>query len=274
MSQTRTDVQQLLARHGLSPRKRLGQHFLADRNIVDKIVRLAGDPGGVRVLEVGAGTGTLTAALAAAGFGVVSYEVDATLAPILREVLEGTDVELRIADATQIEAAPFAAGRWALVANLPYNVGTPILLDLLRHGAGIERFVVMVQREVVDRLVAGRGTKDYGMPSVVVGLYGTARREFGVPPQVFVPRPNVESAVASIDRVHAPSAERDRAVTIAAAGFGQRRKMLRSSLRSVLTKPEETLERCDIAPTARAEELSADQYLTIAKAVGELEASS
>ena len=265
MSQTRTEMKELLARHGLTPRKKLGQHFLADRNMVDKIVSLAGDPAGSRALEVGVGTGTLTRALVDAGFAVTGYEVDEGLRPLLSEVLDGMSVELRFSDALTIDPNEFGAtDRWVLVANLPYNVGTPILLDLLRHAPGVQRCVVMVQREVADRLTAERGTKKYGLPSVVTGLYGTARFEFRVPPQVFVPPPNVESAVVSVQRSAAPDPLHDLAVELASAGFRHRRKMLRSSLRPVIAEPEPVLERVGVRATLRAEDLTAAEYLEIA----------
>ena len=264
MSQNRTELLDLLERHGLAPKKRLGQHFLADRNMVSKIVSLAGPPGGMAALEVGAGTGTLTRALADAGFAVTSYEVDGSLTPLLSEVMDGTTADLRFADALTLDAQEFSEGRWVFVANLPYNVGTPILLDLLRHAGGVVRCVVMVQREVAARLVAKPGNKDYGLPSVVVGLFGEARREFNVPPQVFVPPPSVDSAVVRIERTNGPDALRERAVEIAAGGFAQRRKMLRSSLRAVVPDAESTLEAIGIDPTRRAEELHPEQYLEIA----------
>jgi len=234
--------------------------------MVDKIVGLAGESDGVSALEIGAGTGTLTVALANAGFAVTTFEVDPALRPLLDEVLGSTTVDLRIADASNLDPAEFSRGRWVVVANLPYNVGTPILLDLLRHAAGVERCVVMVQREVADRLVAGPGSKEYGLPSVVVGLYGTARRAFTVPPQVFVPPPNVDSAVVIVDRVHRPDPERERAIEIAAAGFAQRRKMLRSSLRPVINDPEAVLNGVGIRSTFRAEDLAPDEFLRIAQA--------
>lgn len=267
MTQNRTQMRELLARHGLAPRKRFGQHFLADRNMVDKIVALAGEPEGVRALEIGAGTGTLTRALAEAGFAVTAYEIDPALEPLLNEVVGDLPVTIRIEDATALDPAEFGTGQWVMVANLPYNVGTPILLDLLRHGAGINRFVAMVQREVADRFVASPGSKDYGLPSVVVGLFGTSKRSFNVPPQVFVPPPNVESSVVTVERVHAPDPIREMAVAIAAAGFSQRRKMLRSSLRGVVDEVEATLASVGVEASARAEELTPENYLSIAAAV-------
>ena len=267
MSQTRTEMKALLDRHGLSPRKQLGQHFLADANLIDKIVGLAGDPSDRQALEIGAGTGALTGALAKAGFAVTAYEIDPGLRPLLHEVLADTAVTLRFADAGDIGAADLAGEEWVLVANLPYNVGTPILLDLLRTAPSVTRFVVMVQREVAERLTATPGGKEYGLPSVVVGLFGSARREFRVPPQVFVPPPNVDSMVVSIDRTAAPDNLRSRAVEIAAAAFGNRRKMLRSSLRKAMPDPVAVLDATSIDPSLRAEQLAPHQYLDIARSL-------
>ncbi|HSJ28254.1 MAG TPA: 16S rRNA (adenine(1518)-N(6)/adenine(1519)-N(6))-dimethyltransferase RsmA, partial [Acidimicrobiia bacterium] len=237
-----------------------------DPNITRKIVAVAGIAPGDGVVEIGAGTGTLTLALAGAGADIVAYEIDARLEPVLREVLTGASVDLRMEDATEVDLAAALDPRrsWTMVANLPYNVGTTVLLDAIRHTPQIARFVVMVQSEVADRLVAAPGSKAFGLPSVVVALHGTARLEFKVPPQVFLPPPAVGSAVVSIVRKAAPVGA-TRAVELAAAGFGQRRKMLRSSLAGVLPDPGETLAAAAIDPTARAETLSATDWLRLAE---------
>lgn len=265
-AQTRSEIAGLLSRHGLSPSRRLGQHFLADANITRKIVDLSGVEAGDQVIEVGAGTGTLTRALAATGARVVAYEVDAGLLPVLEEVTRGLPVEIRSLDVTDVDlAAELATGRWVMVANLPYNVGTPLLMDALRRVPQIERFVVMVQREVAERLVARPGSRQYGLPSVIVTIYARALLAFRVPAQVFYPAPNVESAVIVLDRLPAP-AESERAVQIAAAAFNQRRKMLRGSLAAVLDDPNAVLESIGIDPTSRAEDLAPDDYLALARA--------
>jgi 16S rRNA (adenine1518-N6/adenine1519-N6)-dimethyltransferase len=265
-AQTRSEIAGLLARHGLAPSKRLGQHFLADANITRKIVEVSGVSAGDQVVEVGAGTGTLTRALAATGARVVAYEVDAGLFPVLEEVTAGLSVEIRSVDVMDVDlSAELEAGRWVMVANLPYNVGTPLLMDALRRAQQIQRFVVMVQREVAERLVARPGTKQYGLPSVIVGIHASGGLAFRVPAQVFYPAPRVESAVAVLDRVPAPS-EAERAIEIAGAAFNQRRKMLRGSLAAILDDPVGTLEAAGIEPTKRAEDLSPSDYLSLARA--------
>ncbi len=258
----------LLAAHGVRPRRDLGQHFLADPNLVRKIVTAAGVWPGDRVLEIGAGAGTLTRGLAAAGARVLAYEVDTRLRPVLEAALEGVPgVEVRYADAALIDPAELAGEEWVVVANLPYHVGTPLLLRLLREAPGISRFVVMLQREAVERLAAAPGSRVYGLPSVVAQLHGSVKIAFRVPPTVFLPPPRVESAVAVIRRRPAhPLAER--AIALAAAAFGQRRKMLRRSLASVLADPAAALAAAGLDATRRAEDLAPEDYLRLAEVAG------
>jgi 16S rRNA (adenine1518-N6/adenine1519-N6)-dimethyltransferase len=264
--QTRAEIAGLLERHGLSPSHRLGQNFLADANITRRIVTVAGIVPGARVLEVGAGTGTLTTALAEAGATVVAYEVDAGLAPVLEEVTAGLDVELRFDDIMRVDLEQeLGDGPWTMVANLPYNVGTPLVLDALRNLPSIVRFVVMMQREVAERFAAAPGAKDYGLPSVVAGIHAPARIAFRVPPQVFFPAPAVDSAVVVMDRVPAPPGAA-RAIELAAAGFNQRRKMLRRSLAGVFEDPVATIQHAGLDPTSRAEDLGPADFLKLALA--------
>jgi len=263
-AQTRSEIAALLESHGLAPIHRLGQHFLADANITRKIVDLAEVGPGSNVVEVGAGTGTLTTALASTGAHVVSYEVDEGLRPILEMVTTGLDVDLRFEDAAKADLK-HDLGRepWVMVANLPYNVGTPLVMDALRHLHAIHRFVVMVQREVAQRFAATPGTKDYGLPSVVSGIYAHARLAFRVPPQVFYPPPRVDFAVAVLERKPIPEYAED-AVRLPRAGFCQRRKMLRRSLESVVDEPVSLLEKAGFDETARAENLSPSDFLHLA----------
>lgn len=266
--QNRTQLIQLLDRHGVTLRKSLGQHFLADPNITRRIVSLSEAGPGQRVVEVGAGTGTLTAALAETGASVVAYEVDERLAPLIEETLnELPPVEVRFADITRVDLATDLAGKdWLMVANLPYNVGTPLILDVLRKVPQVRKLVVMIQKEVADRLVAGPGEAAYGQPSVVAALHSRRKLAFRVPPQVFVPAPRVESAVVVLDRLSAhPLTEA--AIRLSAAGFGQRRKMLRRSLAQVMVDPGAALDRAGIPGTARAEELSPEEFLRLAEVI-------
>lgn len=264
--QSRSAIVSLLERHGLEPRKAFGQHFLADANLVAKIVALAGVGPDDRVVEVGAGTGALTAALADTGARVVSYEVDERFRPLLVETLAGRPVDLRFADIMDLDlGAELDGGEWKLVANLPYNVGTPLLLDVLLEVDRVTSLTVMVQKEVGDRLVAPPGTEEYGLPSVVVALTSRVVDRFTVPPHVFVPPPKVSSTVLRLDRV-APPERLDEAVALARVAFGQRRKMLRRSLRGRVE--EGAYRRAGLEDTLRPEDVGPSQFVALAEAVG------
>jgi len=265
MAQGRSEIKALLEAHGLRPRRSLGQNFLADPNLVDRIVRTAGIGPGDRVIEIGAGTGTLTTALAAAGASVVAYEVDHKLIPILEEVLAGTGVELRCIDATKADlAADLGYGPWTMVANLPYNVGTPLVLDVLRNVPAVHRLIVMVQREVADRFAAGPGSRAYGVPSVVVSLHTHTEIAFTVPPSVFYPAPEVDSAVLFMERI-APSPRSEAAIDLAGIVFRQRRKMLRRSLSDICDDAAAILHEAGIDATARPEDLEPASFLRLAE---------
>ena len=266
-TQARGEIRRLLDKHDHRPTKTYGQNFLADPNIVRKLIGAADLMSDSQVLEIGAGTGTMTAVIAEQARTVVAYEVDESLSPLLSETIgDLKNVELRFGDAAKLNLDEvLGAGEWTLVANLPYNVGTGIVLDALQHAPRITRIVVMVQREVADRLLADAGSKTYGLPSVTTGLHAVGKIAFSVPRQVFEPVPRVDSAVVVLDRIDAPPLS-ERAVEIATAGFGQRRKMLRRSLGGALTDPERVLVEADIDPTSRPEQLTPTDFVRIAQA--------
>ena len=271
MSLSRSDVQRLLAEHGIRPSKALGQHFVADPNTVERIVRLAQVAAGDTVVEVGAGLGSLTLALAEAGAHVVAIELDTRLSGILAEVVAGRAVEVVTADALHVDFERLAGGRSgpvALVANLPYNVATPLLIGVLEDAPVIARLFVMVQREVGERWVAGPGDPAYGAVSVKIAYWATATLAGRVPPTVFVPRPKVDSVLVSVVRRPAPALDPDdvpyrRFEAVVRAGFGQRRKMLRRSLAGLVD--EAAFEAAGVAPTARAEELDVVTWGALAR---------
>ena len=261
----------LLTRHGIIPSRRLGQHFLVDGNLLKKMVRTAAVGPDHRVLEVGAGVGNLTAALAATGARVIAYEIDGRLAPVLAETVApfSERVEIRLEDAMGTDwNRALSGGGWVMVSNLPYGVGTPLLLRMLQEAPAIARFVVMLQREVVQRLNAGPGSRSYGLPSVIAGLHSSVRRVFDVPPQVFYPRPEVFSSVVELERI-VPHPDAALAISLAARAFGNRRKMLRRSLRRHLTSPETVLAEAGISPQRRPESLSPADFLRLAGVVKE-----
>jgi 16S rRNA (adenine1518-N6/adenine1519-N6)-dimethyltransferase len=265
---TRRATSDLLARHGIRPSRALGQNFVVDPNTVRRIARLAEVGDGDHVVEVGAGVGSLTLALAATGASVTAIEVDRHLVAALREVLAATDVRIVEGDALTIDwdAVLASADRWSMVANLPYNVGTPLVLDLLDGAPAIRSMLVMVQREVGERMAAGPGDPAYGIPSVRVAYWATANVVGRVPPNVFLPRPKVESVLVRILRRDEPAVDVDAGILfdLVRAGFGQRRKMLRRSLAGIV--PAGAFAAAGISPEARAEELAIEEWARLAEA--------
>ena len=273
------DVRELLARHGLEARRSLGQNFVADPNTVRKVARLAGIGPRDLAVEVGPGLGSLTLALLETGAAVLAIEKDVSLLPVLAEVLAGApgpdgdpvpEGRVRVvgADALCVDWSELLDGRPAtLVANLPYNVAVPVVLDVLRRAPTVERLVVMVQQEVAERLAAGPGGRTIGVPSVKVAWFGTASVLTTVPPDVFVPRPRVMSAVVGIDRRPPPSrvVGPDDVFPLVERAYRQRRKMLRSTLGGLV--PAAVWDATGIAPTARPEELAVTDWARLAEAL-------
>ena len=253
------------------PKKRLGQHFLVDRNLLDVIGRLAELDRGDVVLEVGPGLGILTRYLADRVALVHAIELDRSLAEPLGEALDGaTNVRLTYADALAVDFDALAPPPGKLVANLPYAIATPLVLEALEHAPGIQRFVVMVQREVADRFFAEPGTKAYGAVSVLVRLQARRVGFHPVPPTVFRPRPRVESALVAFERIQTPPLERVRPLVEAA--FAHRRKTLANSLAlaglASREKAAAAIERIGRDPAVRAEELAAPEFVELARALG------
>lgn len=283
-----TDVRGLLAAHDLRPSRALGQNFLADPNTARRIVRLAGVGPGDRVLEVGPGIGSLTVALAEAvvpGGEVLALELDRHLLPVLAEVVADLPaVRVAHGDALTVDYGELlgaggtggagdtgaAAGPWTMVSNLPYNVATPLLARLLEDVPALRTLSVLVQKEVAERLAAPPGTPACGAISVKVAYHATASVVGVVPPTVFVPRPKVDSAIARFERRPAPPVDVPSAgdlFVLARAGFAQRRKTLRQSLKAVLGPDvEDVLAAAGIAAMTRAEALTLDEWAALARA--------
>ncbi|WP_425065353.1 16S rRNA (adenine(1518)-N(6)/adenine(1519)-N(6))-dimethyltransferase RsmA [Reyranella sp.] len=265
-------LRETIAAHGLDAKKRFGQHFLLDLNLTRRIARAAAPLGDGTVIEIGPGPGGLTRALLLEGAGhVVAVEVDGrAFGPLLElQAAAGGRLDLIEADALKIEPRDLGAAPRRIVANLPYNVSTALLVRWLHTANDIADMVLMFQKEVVDRLVAEPRTKDYGRLSVLAQHVCEVRRLFDVAPTAFVPPPKVTSAVARLT----PRPQTVRLADlrplerITAAAFGQRRKMLRGSLAGVFAEPVATLERLELKPTARAEELSVDDFVRLAGAL-------
>ena len=269
---TPTAVRSLLAGHGLRPSRALGQHFLADPNTARRIVRLAGIEPGDRVLEIGPGLGSLTLALADAGARVLALELDRHLAPVLEETVAACGaVRVEVGDALEVDFdALLDDGPWHSVSNLPYNVAAPVVARLLEDFPRVEHLMVMVQREVGERLAAGPGDAAYGALSVKVAFHADAQLVGTVPPTVFVPPPKVGSVLVRIARRAAPAVDVpsvDRLFALVRAGFAHRRKMLRRALQPVLGDRTTTmLTAAGIDPAARAETLSLTDWAALAHA--------
>ena len=261
-----------MAAHGLEPSRALGQNFVADANTVRRVARLAGIGPGDRVVEIGAGLGSLTLALVETGAEVTAVEVDRHLLGVLRAQVEPAGATVVEGDALRLDWTALLGsvdpGRpWTLVANLPYNIATPLVLDLLAGVPQIERMLVMVQLEVGERLAAGPGTKAYGIPSVKLRWWAEARVVGRVPPSVFVPPPRVDSALVDVRR-HPPAGEepeRSAVFGLVEAGFGQRRKMLRRSLADLVGA--HAFAAAAVRPEARAEELTLEDWRRLAAAL-------
>jgi 16S rRNA (adenine1518-N6/adenine1519-N6)-dimethyltransferase len=265
---SRTDASHQLDGAGLRAKRALGQNFVVDANTVRRIARLAGVEGHPHVLEIGAGLGSLTMALSEIAGHVTAVEVDEALLPLLNEnvgVLE--NVTVVHADAMQLDWPALLGDStdWVMVANLPYNVATPLIADVLDFVPQVSRMLVMVQKEVADRFAASPSTSAYGALSVKVAFHATARVVGQVPASVFLPRPNVESSLVEITRRTTPiddTIDRAKLFALVRMGFAKRRKMLRGSLAGSVEQSD--FEAADIAPTARAEELSIHDWLRLA----------
>lgn len=262
-------IAELLERHGVSPSRALGQNFVADPNTVRRIARLAEVGPGDRVVEIGAGLGSLTLALRETGADVLAVEVDRFITPVLRDLVEPHGVTVLQGDAMELDWNALLAPHtdWVLVANLPYNVATPLVADLLDEVPAIRRMLVMVQREVGERLAAKAGDEAYGAVSVKVASWADARVVGTVSPAVFIPRPKVDSALVRIDRLatsRIPEELRAQTMNLVRVAFGQRRKMLRRTLAD-LVDPKAFV-RAQIESTRRPEELDVAEWVRLAEA--------
>ncbi len=263
----RAPLREVIARHGLAARHALGQHFLLDANVTARIVRLAGDLAGRHVIEVGPGPGGLTRALLdSPAATVTAIEVDPRAVAAIEDLAATDPARLRIVtgDALALDLTALVPPPRRIVANLPYNIATPLLVGWLRQAAAFEGLTLMFQQEVADRIAAAPGTRAYGRLSVLAQWTCTVELVLRLPPAAFVPPPRVHSAVLRLTP-HAvqPDPARFRAMErLTAAAFGQRRKMLRGALRPALGPDgaEALLAAAAIAPDRRAETLSVVEF--------------
>ena len=267
-------IADILAGANFSFEKKFGQNFITDKNLLAAIVDEAGVTGGT-VLEIGAGAGTLTAALAAKADRVISYEIDKNLAPVLSQTLAGLDDKAEvifrdIMKESDEELDGILGGPYKLVANLPYYITTPVIMRFLEREHKPESISVMVQKEVGERLIAAPGTSDYGAITAAVALEGTARITRIVPRTMFTPRPNVDSCVVRID-MHDKYAGADKQLVkkIIRAAFAMRRKTLANNLCAAFSltrgEAEGLLTSCGFDVRVRGEKLGVEDFIKLAE---------
>ena len=260
-------VRELLARHDVRPQKSLGQNFVIDPNTIRKVLSCAKVDGGDDVLEIGAGAGSLTLGLSNLARSVTALEFDRRLVPLLEEVLGDRDnVTLLEGDALEFDLSGIKANK--LVANLPYNIATPVVMKVLETAPQISKAAVMSQKEVGERLVAGPGGKVYGAPSVLVAYFASARIAARISRRAFWPVPGVDSVVVSLARrEETPDVDYASFAAVVRGAFSQRRKTARNALADVAGSPrkaEDALTASGLEPSTRPEEMSLDNYVDVA----------
>lgn len=264
------ETRALLDRHGLHPKTRIGQHFVTDPNTVRKVVSLSGVGTGDSVIEIGPGLGALTLALVNVGASVIAIERDLALEPVLQEVV-GSRARFVFADVRSVDLDKLTGRKPAVVvANLPYQIATSLVLGILEHHAWVRSLTVMVQREAGERLAAAPGTEAYGAVSAKIAYFATGSVVSRVSRNVFFPIPDVESVIVRLDRRPRPptAVPRPRLWAVIEAGFAQRRKMVRAALRSggwTVAEIEKALTRAEVDGEARAETLGLDAFAALAK---------
>ena len=264
-----SEVRFLLDRHSIIPSRSLGQNFVVDPNIIRKIVRLAELGSEDQVLEIGPGIGALTCGLVETK-RVVAIEFDRYLLPPLNEMLQEAEMlektEILHADAMEIKWDEFFStrpGSWKMISNLPYNISSTLLLNILDHAPQVTDLLVMVQREVGERFAAGPGTASYGIPSVKAQYWSEVSIVGNVPPKVFFPAPNVDSVMLKLSRRLDPEkVDLELMWRLLKIGFGQRRKMLRKSLKGYIGIAE--FNSAGLDPKSRPQDLTVNDWVSLA----------
>ena len=270
-----TNTIAVLNRYGFDFKKKFGQNFLIDENVVEKIVREAGVTKDDFVVEVGPGIGTMTQYLAEAAREVAAVEIDTTLIPILKDTLKNWDNvtvindDILKVDINRLVEEKNGGRPIKVVANLPYYITTPIIMGLFESRVPLKSITIMVQKEVADRMQVGPGTKDYGALSLAVQYYAKPEIVANVPPNCFIPRPNVGSAVIRLTRYEEPPVkvkDEKKMFSLIRASFNQRRKTLVNGLGNAglpgITKESASaaLEQMGLSPTVRGEALTLEQF--------------
>jgi 16S rRNA (adenine1518-N6/adenine1519-N6)-dimethyltransferase len=282
MSDPLPPLREVIERHDLGAKKALGQHFLLDLNLTRKIARSASVGPGDRILEIGPGPGGLTRALLEAGAEVVAVERDRRCLPALAEIAAVYPGKLRTVEADALdfdERTLCAGGAVKIVSNLPYNISTELLVKWLRANAGAaplwSQMALMFQKEVADRILAAPGSKIYGRLSIISQAASRPKRAFDLPARAFTPPPSVDSSVVVFSPTHKPLDCFAALERVTAAAFGQRRKMLRSSLRAVFGDTlKARLSTASLNPTDRAEDVTVAQFIALAASLSSREIAS
>jgi len=272
-----SNTKEILRKHKLQLKKSLGQNFLIDNNILNKIVETADLTEEDTVIEIGPGIGSLTQKMAETGARVIAVELDDRLIPVLKESLNVyNNIEIVHGDALEVDFSQLVDGSFKLVANLPYYITTPIIMRLLEEGFDVEKIVVMIQKEVGERMVASPGGKDYGILSIGVQYHSNPRIAFVVPPTVFIPQPKVESVVVDLkvkDKQNLEILDEEFFFKVVKSAFHQRRKTIRNSLSKApymnLNRDliDQALEEVGIDPRRRAEKLSIETFAQLSNAL-------
>ena len=274
MAEALPPLRDVIARHGLGAKRRLGQHFLLDLNLTRRIARSAGNLAGLTVVEIGPGPGGLTRALLETEAArVIAIERDARCIEALGELALAHPGRLEVMEADALAVDLTSLGQdLAVVANLPYNIATPLLIGWLRRIEAVASMTLMFQKEVAERIVAPPGGPSYGRLAVITRWLCAPERLFDVAPAAFVPPPKVTSSVIRLVPRAEPLAEArfEMLEAVTAAAFGQRRKMMRSALKTLSPAPEALLAEAGVDPTARAETLSVEVFCALARAADEL----
>lgn len=268
MTHNSSQIKALLNEHNLNLRRDLGQNFMVDTNTVRKIAALSNISHLDNVLEIGPGLGSLTLALNEYGPRIIAVEYDRGMVAALRTVVDDSpNISVVEADAMRLDWSDLVGdSMWVLVANLPYNIATPLVCDLLDEVPNIKRMVILVQDEAADRFVAPPGSKQYGAVSIKVAHYAEAKKVAHIPRTVFLPQPNVESALVEIHRKEVVTdVSTESMFALVKAAFGQRRKMLRRSLSSLVTI--EQFSHAGIDPERRPETVTLDEWYALTKVV-------
>jgi 16S rRNA (adenine1518-N6/adenine1519-N6)-dimethyltransferase len=286
------DTREILKKYNIRPSKSLGQNFLTDNNVVRSIIESADIGKGDLVIEIGPGLGAMTTELAASAGFVTAVELDRSLLPALKNNLKDfdnvnilnrdilkVDIKKDILESEAVSTAGFIPEKIKIVANLPYYITTPIIMGLLEQKVNADLMVFMVQKEVAERMAAKPGGKDYGALSVAVQYYSSARKVFDVPPDCFIPRPEVDSSVIRLDIYSQPPVDAkssDMFFRTVKAAFGQRRKTLVNSLfnsgffRADKEKLKEILSEMGIGENQRGETLSLQQFAELSNRLSEV----